>query len=217
MKTLKSAALHSVRGVLAFFGLSVLFAIPICAGGPPATYRKPADLQYLTQNAQIILVGRCTDIKSTWNAEQTLISTYTSYDVVEAIKGASSDQQVVVKTLGGTVGSITQMMVGGPTFEVGERALLFLAASDELATFRIQGLRQGKLRIYSDSKTGERFLMRDASRLVHGAERRGVPLQGGSLIAPSKAVQSPPSVPRREPLAQVLQEIQRYLQKTPEK
>ncbi len=191
---------------IAVFGLGVLFAISLWPGELRATNQEMATLQTLTQRAEMIVVGRCTAIKSAWNAERTLISTYVSYDVEETIKGGVGDQQIVVKTLGGTVGSITQMVVDGPTFEVGERALLFLTASDEPATFRIQGLPRGKLRIYSDSRTGERVLMRDASRLMHGAERRGAPLQGGNS-----------SVPRKESLVQVLQEIQRYLQKTPEK
>ncbi len=191
---------------IAVFGLGVLFAMSPWAGELRATNQELADLQKLTQRAEIIVVGRCTAIKSAWNAKRTLISTYVSYDVEETIKGDLRDQPIVIKTLGGTVGSITQMMVGGPTFEVRERALLFLTASDEPATFRIQGLPRGKLRIYSDSRTGERVLMRDASRLMHGAERRGAPLQGGNS-----------SVPRTEPLVQVLQEIQGYLQKTREK
>ncbi len=201
----------------AVFGLGLLFAMSLWAGELGATNQEMANLQNLTQRAEMIVVGRCTAIKSTWNAKRTLISTYVSYDVEETIKGGSRDQQIVVKTLGGTVGSITQMVVDGPTFEVGERALLFLTASDEPATFRIQGLRRGKLKIHSDSRTGERFLMRDASGLIQGAERRGVPLQEEKSIAPSQAVQAPPSVVGKEPLVQALQEIQRYLQKTPEK
>jgi len=191
---------------IAVFGLGVLFAMSLWAGELLATNQELADLQKLTQRAEIIVVGRCTAIQSAWNAKRTLISTYVSYDVEETLKEGLWDKQIVVKTLGGTVGSITQMIVDGPTFEVGERALLFLTASDEPATFRIQGVRRGKLRIYSDSRTGERFLMRDTSPLMHGAERRGAPLQGGNS-----------SVPRKEPLVQVLQEIQGYLQKTPEK
>ena len=202
---------------IAVFGLGVLFAISLWPGEVRATNQELANLQTLTQRAEMIMVGRCTAIKSAWNAERTRISTYVSYDVEETIKGGVGDQQIVVKTLGGTVGSITQMVVDGPTFEVGERALLFLTASDEPATFRIQGLRRGKLKIHSDSRTGERFLMRDASRLMQGAERRGVPLQGENSIAPSQPVQSPSSVPRKEPLLQALQEIQRYLQQTLEK
>ena len=202
---------------IAVFGLGVLFAISLWPGELRATNQEMATLQILTQRAEMIVVGRCTAIKSAWNGKRTLISTYVSYDVEETIKGGVRDQQIVVKTLGGTVGSITQMVVDGPTFEVGERALLFLTASDEPATFRIQGLRRGKLKIHSDSRTGERFLMRDASRLMQGAERRGVPLQGENSIAPSQPVQSPSSVPRKEPLLQALQEIQRYLQQTLEK
>ena len=202
---------------IAVFGLGVLFAISLWPGELRATNQEMVTLQTLTQRAEMIVVGRCTAIKSAWNAKRTLISTYVSYEVEETIKGGVGDQQIVVKTLGGTVGSITQMVVDGPTFEVGERALLFLTASDEPATFRIQGLRQGKLKIHSDSRTGERFLMRDASRLMQGAERRGVPLQGENSIAPSQPVQSPSSVPLKEPLLQALQEIQRYLQQTLEK
>ena len=202
---------------VAVFGLGVLFAMSLWPGELRATNQELANLQYLTQGAEIIVVGRCTAIRSAWNAKRTRISTYISYEVEENIKGGLRDQQIVVTTLGGTVGSITQMMVDGPTFEVGERSLLFLTASDEPATFRIQGLRRGKLRIYSDSRTGERFLMRDASRFMHGAERPGVPLQGENSTAPSKAAQSPPSVVRKEALVQVLQEIQRYLQETPKK
>ena len=172
----------------AVFGIGVLLAISLWAGELCAANQELASLQQLTQRAEMIVVGRCMAINSAWDAKRTRISTYVSYDVEETLKGGLRDQQIVVKSLGGTVGSITQMMVGGPTFEVGERALLFLTASDEPATFRIQGLRQGKLEIYSDSRTGERFLRRET-----------------------------PSVPRTEPLLQALQQIQQYLEKTLEK
>jgi len=170
------------------FVLGVLLAMSLWAGELRATNQELANLQQLTQGAEMIVVGRCIAIKSAWDAQRMRISTYVSYDVEETIKGGLRDQQIVVKTLGGTVGSITQMMVGGPTFEVGERALLFLTASDEPATFRIQGLRRGKLEIYSDTRTGERFLRRET-----------------------------PSAPRTEPLLQALQQIQLYLEKPLEK
>ena len=127
----------------AVFGLGGLLAMSLWAGELGAANQELANLQQLTQRAEMIVVGRCMAIRSAWDAKRTRISTYVSYDVEETIKGGLRDQQIVVKTLGGTVGSITQMMVGGPTFEVGERALLFSQRRMNRQPFAFRGCGKG--------------------------------------------------------------------------
>ena len=190
------------------FGMIVLLPMLILGGASAAELRAQADIERLTQESQVILVGQCKAINSAWNARRTIISTYVTYDVEEVIKGPSSNQQAIVKTLGGTVGSITQTVVGGPRFEIGERDLLFLTKSDEPKMLRIQGLRQGKIKIHSHPKTGDTVRLRDAPRLKES-------LQAGHAIARGKAAQRSVTAPPTKPFGQLLQEIRQHLKKRP--
>lgn len=177
---------------------------------PRGTQLRELDRLQLTDRAQVILVARCTSIESRWNAGRTIISTYVGYQVEEVIKGAADGRRVVVKALGGTVGHITQMVVDGPTFHIGERSLLFLIGSDEPGTFRIQGLKQGKFRVYKDPRTGQTMVTQEAPG-------RTVLLPVGSRPArlAGKAQGGPRySFPGSEPLKKVLMEIRGSLGST---
>ncbi len=156
----------------------------------------------LSEKAKVIVVGQCTDIKYGWNEKKTLISTYATYQTDQAVKGALDQQEVVVKSLGGTVGRITQTTVGGPQFSVGERNLLFLTDSDEPNAFRLVGLNQGKVDIQTDSKSG--------TDMVIGGD--AVDLTPLSLKGTIPSAQT--YFKNTEPLKSIIHEIKQQLQIT---
>jgi len=137
---------------LAALGLIVAAVIPtaVRAAGGPDRAREA-----LARHAQVVVLGRCTAIRSNWNAAGTLISTYATYDVEEAVVGAARGEQLMVKALGGTVGHISQMVVDGPRFELGARDVLFLVAADEPDALRTVGLGRGQWRVAADPRSAE--------------------------------------------------------------
>ena len=62
--------------------------------------------------------------------------------------------RIVVKALGGTVGTITQVVLDGPQFAVGDRDLLFLVPSDEAGAYQLFGLGQGKVPVRRSTGAG---------------------------------------------------------------
>ena len=116
---------------------------------------RPSGRRALARQARVIAVARCTAVRSSWNAERTLISTYATYEVEEAVTGAAPGDHVLVKALGGTVGSLSQFVVDGPRFEVGSRDVLFLVAADEPGALRTVGLGRGQWRVATDPVRGE--------------------------------------------------------------
>jgi hypothetical protein len=132
--------------------IAAAIAFPSIVG---ATQLLPVDLEDMSGRASLVAVGRCTDLRSAWNAERTIIHTWATYELDRAIPDRRPREQIEVKVLGGTVGNITQTVVGGPVFVVGRRDLLFLTDSDEPGVFRLCGLTQGKVPIIANPATGE--------------------------------------------------------------
>lgn len=99
----------------------------------------------LVAKADAIVVGEVVSVESYWNEKGTLIVTDAVIAVEESLIG---DKQgtVVVRTIGGTVGEYTVVASGHPTFEQGERLLVFLTPRKD-GTDRVLGYRQGQFRI----------------------------------------------------------------------
>lgn len=143
------------------FCLSVVIAALAATVAVPAlahasTLLDDVSPEELTDQSQAIFVGRCQKTEAKWSRDRKLISTYATYEVEEPVIGPDSRQQVVVKSLGGTVGTISQVLVGGPVFAPGDHDVLFLTPSDEPAVFKLAGpLDQGRLKVRQDHRTGE--------------------------------------------------------------
>ena len=139
-------------------------------GQDPAAALPPA-IEDLAGRVPLIVAGSCTLVRSEWNEKKTLITTTATYQVDRVVKGRLAKGEVVVRQLGGTMGKITQALVGGPSFHVGERSLLFLKA-DAAGELRVYGLAAGKRPIYRDPRSGV-----DRVRLDDGAagELHGLP------------------------------------------
>jgi len=83
-------------------------------------------LEDLTKEADSILRGEVTDIRSEWNENKTRIYTYITLSVKERIKGASTGNVVTIRQLGGKVGRKSLSVSNSAIFEKGEEAVVFL-------------------------------------------------------------------------------------------
>lgn len=112
-----------------------------------ATTVVPLSIEDLTRASSDVIEGRATRSWTTWNAQHTLIYTYTTFEVSKNLKGAAA-QSVTVKQVGGSADGYTQKVSGVRQFQVGEDALLFLRPSVARdGSLVVVGLIQGNYRM----------------------------------------------------------------------
>jgi hypothetical protein len=114
-----------------------------------ATTVVPMSIERLTAASSHVVEGTSLQTWSQWNPQHTLIFTYTKFQVQRVLKG-QAPPMVVVKQLGGTVGTTVQKVAGVRRLEPGERTVLFLRPGDENdGTLVITGLMQGNFSVRS--------------------------------------------------------------------
>jgi hypothetical protein len=150
----------------------------------------------LAQTADIIVIGRCTSVRSAW-VGRTLV-TQATIGVTESLKGDARNTLTV--TLPGGIDAarkfpVSMVYAGAPQIAMGEEVFLFLGRSgtspDGLV---VLGFSQGKFSIVSD-ETGQRVVSRNLSSVT--------------LASPAG---TRPGTSTRTPLARFRDEIRGYLQ-----
>jgi hypothetical protein len=105
----------------------------------------PPTFDKLVADADAIVYAEVIERASRWERRGTknVIITDVTLRVREVLKG-QSDSIRVVRVLGGTVGNVTQQVVGAPLFIVGDRDVLFLKRG---AISPVVGLYHGRFRV----------------------------------------------------------------------
>ncbi len=130
-------------------GVLLLGLLALACG---ATTVIPMSVEELTQAASAVVEGTAGESWSAWNAQHTLIYTYTKFQVTRSWKG-SPGQTVVVKQLGGAAGGYMQHVAGVRYFQSGEPCVLFLRPSvAQDGTQVVVWLMQGNFRVYTSSR-----------------------------------------------------------------
>ena len=112
-------------------------------------------LRDLVSLADVIVAGQVLEVRPSWNAERSDISTTVILRVDRPLKGAAAGE-VRFRTPGGAVGDDWVWTTHAPRFEIGERALVFLRVNGpRLPT--VVGMEAGKRRVVADDG-GERIL-----------------------------------------------------------
>ena len=117
----------------------------------------------LAASSRVIVVGEVISVKSQWGAENQNIYTYVKVHVSRAIKGELKSDQIVFKQLGGRVGEASTVIFGAPTYQAGQRVLLFLDTAAN-GTLRVAHLFQGKYDIVDDQSSGKTLVERKIDR-----------------------------------------------------
>ncbi len=167
----------------------------------------PFDLETLASRSQVVAVGRCAEVRSAWNEKRTLIHTWATYEIEQAVPEIKVHDGIVVKALGGTVGTITQVVLDGPQFAVGDRDLLFLVPSDEAGAYQLFGLGQGKVPVRRSTGAG-----RDLVRLPPPDGLQRSPGREAGVSSPSAPGEGPPGkgLFSLQPLDGVLGSVRRH-------
>jgi hypothetical protein len=109
-------------------------------------------IEELTVRAECVVVGTVKDTQSHWDSQRTAIHTDVAVSVEHSFKGCSDQQEIVVRVPGGTVGEITVDVPTAPSFQNGERVVLFLEHEGDALS--VLGGFQGKFSIEQDTVLG---------------------------------------------------------------
>jgi hypothetical protein len=151
----------SPRNLVGITLIAVILSAPAFA-----TTVARLNLDQLVQRADLIVQGHVESVYSQWDEERRLVFTYISIRVDESLKGERR-QSVLIRQVGGTVGTMQMSVAGVPQFRSGEMAIVFLKRQDD-STFQVVGMSQGLYKIVEncavsnvfgvdliDSRTGE--------------------------------------------------------------
>lgn len=142
-----------------------LAALPAAAS--TFLYQSQAEL---VAHAEAVVQGRIVEVHSFWNAEHTAILTEATLEVEDTVVGAAPTY-VNLRTFGGRVGNYVIEAHGFPTFQLGERMLVFLEPEQDGAQ-KVLGYQQGQFRIQGEPGremavpafgSGARVLRRDGT------------------------------------------------------
>jgi len=134
------------RRNLAAFALGAIFLAGVSLTAA-STFLK-VDIPTLKGMSESVVRGHVLDVRSAWNDEGTGIFTYVTLEVTGRLHG-NSDNQIVIRVPGGTVGDFTTVMEGAPTFDVGDDVVAFIARWYDGVPM-VAGYAQGLSRVHPD-------------------------------------------------------------------
>src|SRR5258706_264333 len=109
------------RAVLTL-GATLLAGVSLTAA---STFLK-VDIAALKKMSESVVHANVVDVRSAWNDEGSAVFTYVTLEVRGRLHGVS-DNQIVVRVPGGTVGDFTSEMEGAPQFHKGDHVVAFIA------------------------------------------------------------------------------------------
>ena len=135
------------------FRVLVLAAILVGAQGSISTVRATSmvsmSMEQLTQASSDIVQARVVGQVSEWNATHTQIVTVTTLAISQSLKGNVSST-IQVRQLGGTVGPVTQTIMGDVSLRAQGEYVLFLEP-DSNSDYHVVGMSQGAYPVYEDA------------------------------------------------------------------
>jgi hypothetical protein len=120
--------------------MSVALAAPA-----QATALVPVDVAGLSREALAIARGRVTAVDARWTEGRRRVETLVTLDVEVWLKG-SLGTSVEFKVPGGQIGPYRSVVIGAPSFVVGQRVVVFLGARAPGIPY-VLGLSQGVFRL----------------------------------------------------------------------
>jgi hypothetical protein len=141
--TTRTFTTRSARNLIGMALMAAVLAAPTFA-----TTVEKLDLEQLVKRADLIVQGQVESVYSQWDEQRRLVFTYISIRVDDALKGTNR-QSVLIRQIGGTVGTVQMSVAGVPQFKSGEMAVVFLKRKDD-STFQVVGMNQGLYEIVED-------------------------------------------------------------------
>jgi hypothetical protein len=142
----------SVLTIFLLAGLAAVASAPV-----RATVLVPADLNELTASALAIVHARIIDVRAITTEDRQRVVTVVVAESLGYLKG-DIGRTIVFRIPGGQVGAYRTVMIGAPSFSVGEEAVLFFGARGPSLPYLV-GFSQGVFRVQRDERTGARVVV----------------------------------------------------------
>lgn len=113
--------------------------------------------QDLTNQAEVVAVGKVAAMKSEWNANKTRIYTRVTIAVNEYLKGGSVGQELTILTPGGEIGEVGEIYSGAAQFKQEEEVVVFVKRRTDREHILAAGA-QGKITVTQDKLTGAKIV-----------------------------------------------------------
>lgn len=150
----------------------------------------PASVESLARQADLVVRGRAERAVCVASPDGKQLHTVTTVRVASALKGEAG-QTVEVRTPGGTLGDLTQVVHGAPSFSQGEEVVLFLHR-EHPARYTVESLALGKFEVVKAA---------DGAPVVRQRAAKGLAvLQPDGKVVPAQEVSA---VPERDFLERV--------------
>ena len=121
------------------------FAATLFSLSAHATVMRPVDLETLARRADVIVRGTAKSTVASLTEDGKQIHTVATVRVASVLKGVPASE-IEVRTPGGTIGDIAQIVHGAPRLIEGQEVILFLHRVSE-RRFTIEGFAQGKFEV----------------------------------------------------------------------
>jgi len=177
---------------LAFWAVAWLFFTTA-----EATTVIPPTFEEMTDRADLVFVGDVVSSKAEWRAIGThqVIFTLVEFETKDVLKG-NAEKTVTLQFLGGTVGNVKLEVAEVPSFNSGDRVLLFVQGN-RVQFCPLVGVFHGKFGVRKDEKTGRDIILQH-----DGKPLRDVAEIGTGEGAQFRPKQTRPSIPAdREPMS----------------
>jgi hypothetical protein len=128
---------------------------------PRADGDAAPSIDALTRTSDLVATGHVTDLRTARDPANNWIYTYVTIDLTEVLSGSVDSQFVVLKQLGGTIGSETMVVFDQARFSFGEDVLFFAEARPRDGSLYTSELWEGKWTIERDARTNARIATRE--------------------------------------------------------
>ncbi len=109
--------------------------------------------EQLTQEADLVVVGKVAGLKAGWNSDRSRIFTTVTLEVDQTLKGDAGTGSVTILVPGGEVDGVGELYSHTAQFKKDEEVVVF-AKKDKQGRLRPAGGENGKLSVRKDAATG---------------------------------------------------------------
>lgn len=145
------------------FALLAILALVCWGFESPALFGQSKILTTtdLTNQAEVVAVGKVATMKPEWSADKTRIYTRVTVSIREYLKGGG-EQQMSILTPGGEIGEIGEIYSGTAQFHRDEEVVVF-ARKKSGKDYEVAGGSQGRIPINEEKGTGMKTVFRNTS------------------------------------------------------
>lgn len=118
--------------------------------------KESYQLKKLSKEADVILTGKVTQKKSSWNENKTRIYTKATLQVEEYLKGKTNGNSVEITYPGGEVCDVGELYTHMPKFADNEEVLVFLEKDGKNKGYKVLNGEDGKISVLNDAKTKDK-------------------------------------------------------------